>query len=83
MKTNDPVMYSIHDRKFINKLLKKQHDAKRAAAQKLGFPLPTDRDLEKAIAQNNRRYAKFIGSHRYVPHQGKREVARRRERGSA
>ena len=78
--TIDPISYSIHDRKYINALLKKQHDAKRVEALKLGLPLPTDRDLEKSIAQNNKRYAKFLGAHRYVPHQGKRETERRRRR---
>ena len=78
--TIDPISYSIHNRKYINALLKKKHDAKRVVAQKLGLPLPTDRDLEKAIAQNDRRYSKFLGTHRYVPHQGKRETERRRRR---
>lgn len=70
--------YSIHDRETVKKRLAVQHKAKQDVAAKLGQPIPTDRDFAVAVFQNDVRRLRFIGAtSKYVPHQGKRECARR------
>lgn len=70
--------YSIHDRKEVARRISIQHDAKKKAAFKSGLPVPTDSDMQLAIQQNEKRYAKFRGDQsKYTPHQGNYECMRR------
>lgn len=69
--------YSIHDRKAQLKRLRALHNARVAAAHKAKLPAPTEADFEDGVRQLDRRYAKFIGAHRYLPHQSDKERARR------
>lgn len=70
--------YSIHDRETVRKRLYVQHEAKRDVAAKLGHIPPGDLDYAWSIAVNDVRLHRFRGAtSKYVPHQGKRERARR------
>lgn len=70
--------YSIHDRDAVKKRLAVQHKAKQDVAAKLGHPIPTDYDFAVAVMQNETRRLRFLGAvGKYLPHQGKKERARR------
>lgn len=70
--------YSIHDRQRVANMLRFQHHVAQAVAKKFGRPLPSEGDLELALARHERRYLRFIGAAgKYVPHQGAKERARR------
>lgn len=71
--------YSIHDLKEVARRLSLQHEMKKVVAAKAGLPVPTDRDLQRAIDQNVNRELRFSGNFGlYTPHQGSRECRRRR-----
>lgn len=69
--------YSIHDRKHVNSLLSLHHDALLANAEKMGSTLRVD--LMAILARAAKRYLRAYGMlNKYVPHQGPREMERRR-----
>ena len=73
-KTDYPVSYSIHDRKTVHRMIVEMFKYSKDVTA--GGLLQEPLDLY--LARADRRYAKFLGTHRYVPHQGKRETERRR-----
>lgn len=74
--------YSIHDLETQEQLIREAHraDSARAFMHKMrtGIEMPIW-DLQKALERMERRYRKRMGlTGKYQPHQGKREMARRR-----
>lgn len=68
--------YSIHNRMEVYRRLEIMDDQIRAREVKQGLPIHGF-DLQRAQFQNDRKYFRFIGGARYLPHQGARERARR------
>lgn len=68
--------YSIHNRREVYRRLEIMDKQIAAAELKKGLTVHGF-DLQRAQFQNDRKYFRFIGGSRYLPHQGARERARR------